>query len=202
MNQARRHFWTGVALIFGAYYYFLIFAQFAFLNLVNESHPSEATLRLVMGIMAVGGLVGSVLVPILRESVGKSTLLRFAFGGCAATLAVNWLPSAGYFSVAFFIGLFLGVATVGIASSLRAFFGSTNWAMGTALGTGLAYTAVNIPVAFQANPRTQTFTAAAVSLFCTSSRTGVGAGKQCARRSGTSACASGHRDGAVGASGH
>ena len=136
MNQARRHFWTGVALIFGAYYYFLIFAQFAFLNLVNESHPSEATLRLVMGIMAVGGLVGSVLVPILRESVGKSTLLRFAFGGCAATLAVNWLPSAGYFSVAFFIGLFLGVATVGIASSLRAFFGSTNWAMGTALGTG------------------------------------------------------------------
>jgi cytochrome c oxidase cbb3-type subunit 2 len=43
-------------------------------------------------------------------------------------------------------------------------FAESNWAMGSALGTGLAYAAANLPFIFQAQPRVQALCAAAVSL--------------------------------------
>lgn len=159
MNGAPRNFGSGVFLVFAVYFYFLIFAQFAFLELVRQSGRSAVQLKEVMAAMAAGGLLGSALVPALASRLELRSLLRAGLAGCAATLVVLALPPGALIVAAFLIGLSLGTATVSLAASLPALF-PKDWAMGTALGTGLAYAAANLPALFQASPAVQAICAA------------------------------------------
>ena len=64
MTPGKKHFLAGVLLIFATYFYFLIFAQFAFLELTRTTNNSELHLQRMMAAMALGGLGGSFIVPI------------------------------------------------------------------------------------------------------------------------------------------
>src|SRR6478672_2859851 len=55
--------WQGVCLVAITYVYFLIFAQFAFINRLSELGILGAHLKAVMGAMAFGGILFSLLTP-------------------------------------------------------------------------------------------------------------------------------------------
>lgn len=164
MKRPGENFWRGVFLIFATYFYFLIFAQFGFLELIRQDaqNASPGRLKLVMGMMALGGLAGSVTVPLVCARFRMDALLRAGLAGCAATALVLVLPAGAHPWIAFAIGAALGVATVSLAASLRTIFPGS-WALGAALGTGCAYTAANVPAIFQGTPEFHTLSAALVA---------------------------------------
>jgi mono/diheme cytochrome c family protein len=165
MNRDRINFVRGVFLIFATYFYFLICAQFAFLELVRHINPAESYVQKIMAAMATGGLLGSFLVPyLLRRNFGAAALLRGGFAGSALAGFLAVLGASPMSVMATLIGLSVGLTTVTLATSLGSLFTIRNWAVGSALGTGLAYTAANIPLIFQSRPQIQTLCASVVAL--------------------------------------
>ena len=60
MSDAKpANIWFGVVAVAATYAYFLLFAEFAFLALVRADGAGEASLRVVMGALAAGGITGS-----------------------------------------------------------------------------------------------------------------------------------------------
>jgi hypothetical protein len=164
MKIQRASFFRGVCLIFGTYFYFLIFAQFAFVEIVRKVDPTEPHVQKILTAMAAGGLAGSGLIPILlRREYIVPYLLRTGFIGCAFAGILIYFKIASLIMSSVLIGFTLGITTVTLATSLRHFFSSSNWAFGSALGTGLAYVAANVPFIFQATPEVQTLWAIAIS---------------------------------------
>jgi cytochrome c oxidase cbb3-type subunit 2 len=86
--EKRQEGWRGVTLVAITYVYFLIFAQFAFLKRLAEIGIAGNYLKMVMGAMAAGGILASLLAP---RIVGASAQrrLQIAFSACA--LAAAWL---------------------------------------------------------------------------------------------------------------
>ncbi|HEX7861191.1 MAG TPA: cbb3-type cytochrome c oxidase subunit II [Verrucomicrobiae bacterium] len=162
MNSSRRQFTAGVLLIFAVYFYFLIFAQFAFLELVRAVDNSEVHIKTVMAAMAIGGLAGSFTVPLFSTAQLRN-VLRIAFLGCSLVAVAAPLLHSYFELTGLVIGLCVGIVTVGVASTLRGIFSPHSWPWGIAFGTGLAYFACNVPLIFQSTPQWQARAAAAVS---------------------------------------
>ena len=163
MTPGKKHFLAGVLLIFATYFYFLIFAQFAFLELTRTTNNSELHLQRMMAAMALGGLGGSFIVPITPRRK-RDILLRLALlGASGSAFAAAAHVHATLLSLC--IGVFVGIITVGVATTLRSLFDTENWPWGAALGTGLAYFACNIPVIFESSAVAQAVTAAVVTLI-------------------------------------
>ena len=160
---------AGVLLIFATYFYFLIFAQFAFLELVQSGENSEGELRVVMAFMAFGGVAGSFAIPAFRSIVPPSTWLRLGLLGCGISAFLPFF-SAPPNIMALIAGLSLGILTVSLASSLPSLFEHSNWGLAAGAGTGAAYCACNVPAVFQAPPEIQ---AVAAGLVCVISATAV-----------------------------
>lgn len=163
----------GILLIFAAYFYFLIFAQFAFLEMGRIAFGGEERLRVLMGAMAVGGLMGSVAVPLAAKRFGLSRLMRIGLIGCAATGLAAVAPARTLLFFAAAIGNSLGIVTVSLAAGLARYFTAANWSYGAALGTGLAYAAANLPFVFRGTPQFQSAVAAMIaflSLFAVARR--------------------------------
>ncbi len=162
--SAARSDWgvTGIFVVAGVYFYFLIFAQFAFLHLAEKGAGGEV-LRPVMAVMGGSGLLGSFLAPWLLRRLGPRRLARIALLVCAmvgwsATRAVG----AGlFFAVAAGIGGALGMLTVTCAARLGTFFGTKRLGLKAGLATGLAYGVANLPVVFSASPASQAWMASA-----------------------------------------
>ena len=162
MSFTRRHFAAGVLLIFAVYFYFLIFAQFAFLELARTWDSSERHIKTVMAAMAIGGLAGSFTVPVFGAAQMRN-LLRIAFLGCGIVAAAASMVHSHFELTGLVIGLFVGIVTVGVAVMLRGIFAPQSWPWGIALGTGLAYFACNVPFIFQSPPQSQATAAAVIS---------------------------------------
>ena len=146
----------GILLVTGVYFYFLLFAQFAFLHLVEAAAGGKA-LRPIMGVMGGAGLAGSFLAPWLLRRLGTRRLAAIGLLGCAiaggaATLAAG---ACLFFIVAAGIGLSLGLLTVTCAARLGSFFGIERLGLKAGIATGLAYALSNLPFIFSAAPRTQ-----------------------------------------------
>lgn len=146
--------WRAAGLVAATYVYFLIFAEFAFIELARPVTGDGTPLRAVMGALAAGGIAGSVL-GARRAGPG----LRRWFLGCAlaAGLAVV-APGAGVAGLggaAAAVGLALGGATVKLASGLRALAGASRLGWAAGLGTGAAYAICNLPVVFEATAPAQ-----------------------------------------------
>lgn len=169
MNSgAKGSAWRGPALVAATYVYFLLFAEFAFLELARPVAGDGARLRLVMGALGAAGVAGSLL--------GARFFKREAWGrrlggwliGCAVAAGVA--PFAPRFGVAALaavaagVGLSLGGATVALAAGLRAITGLGRLGLAAGLGTGAAYAFCNLPGVFLASPVAQTIWAVAAVL--------------------------------------
>ena len=154
--------WQGVGLIALTYIYFLIFAQFGFLKRLAELGVAENQLKPIMGAMAFGGIVMSLLAPRLENFHSPSRRLQFAFAGCAAGAVLTLLPMnlIGALAVSFVIGAALGVLTVTLVSHLKRWMGETQSLLKVGLGVGLAYFVCNYPPLFQATPSVMAITSA------------------------------------------
>ena len=149
--------WRGVCLIALTYVYFLIFAQFAFLNRLAEIGIADTHLQTVMGAMALGGIAFSLLAGRLTSLLQAPGRLRVSLAACCVAALSMHLP-LGFGSsviVAFVIGSALGSLTVTLVSSLDLWLGNSNRLLKVGLGTGIGYLLCNVPWVFTATPMRQ-----------------------------------------------
>lgn len=160
--------WRGVVLVTATYFYFLIFAQFGFLKRLNALGLSDAHLKAVMAVMAIGGILASLLTPRKLEHVAPKLRLQLAFAGCATASLLTLLPLHLFsgMGVAALIGLSLGILTVTLVTHLPAWIGDQHSLLKIALGTGIGYFLSNIPGLFSASAHVIAFVAAAATAIC------------------------------------
>lgn len=169
---------AGAAAIAAAYIYFLIYAQFAFLELLQRSNPQPEALDQVMASMGVSGLLGSIISAFLLRRVSAAAVLRAGFAACAvlSPLAVHAQSVEAFSLLAAMIGAGLALVTVSLAAGLRCFFPVPTLGLFCGLGTGAAYFVCNLPAVFAASASHQAFFSSFVAvggLLCT-----FAAGKQ------------------------
>ncbi len=158
--------WSAVAAIAATYVYFLIFAEFAFIELARTAAPTTPELRQLMTGLGAGGVVGAAGAVWWLRRIERRRLLAICFGGCAAAagLAAAVGAKAGYAAAAAAVGLALGGLTVTLSTCLRAATAGRGLGLAIGLGTGAAYALCNVPAVFAASPRAQTLGAAVVAL--------------------------------------
>ena len=158
--------WRGAALVSIVYVYFLLFAQFGFLQGLAGVGIQGGGLRLVMGAMAAGGILASLLAPRLAPGSAPRRKLQGAFLGCAlaACLSTFRLSEVAGVTVSLLIGIALGLLTVTLVTHLRLWIGARPL-LHAGLGTGVGYLICNYPPLFDASPRTQAVVSAAACLL-------------------------------------
>ena len=133
-----------VAAVYG---YFLIFAQFSFVELLRAGGVGSGGEKLLLGLMAIAGIGGGFLTA-WRGPSSKWIRGSLVVAGLAAVLSTTSPGMAGFAMAALMTGMALGVATVGLAALLPAWCG-LGW---LGLGTGLAYAGCNLPWIFTSAP--------------------------------------------------
>lgn len=159
---------AGAGMVAGIYGYFLLFSQFAFLEIVTHELEVESRIKLVLSLMALGGIVGSILVARRKSSAWLpygliACLIASAGSGLATGMVALMLLSC-------LMGLGLGVATVSLAASLPQWFSSQNGCWWVGCGTGAGYALCNVPSIFQATPPTQAWISCGFVLLALLSR--------------------------------
>jgi len=154
--------WRGVSLVAITYVYFLIFAQFAFLNRLAQLGIADAHLKTVMAAMAFGGMLFSLLSTVTPFVDAPRLCLQFALFTCgsAAVFTLVQLDPLASVALSFVIGAGLGLLTVTLVSNLRLWLGTGDGLLKVGLGTGLGYFLCNLPPLFTAAPGVQAITAA------------------------------------------
>jgi hypothetical protein len=160
-----RRSWIAAVIAVGAtYFYFLIFAEFAFLELAHAVAPRESQLRWVMASLGAGGVSGAAMTAgWFRRHRGRALLtwlLRACAVSAAAVLAVKTF--VGILVAGAVVGFALGGLTVALAASLRAATSGMNLGLAVGVGTGLAYGMCNLPWLFRAPAADQALLAATV----------------------------------------
>jgi len=152
-----------VAALAASYIYFLLFAEFAFLELARQREGSGPPLRMIMSLLGFGGLVGSGLSAWVQRRGGWTYALQLGFLSCGAAALCSLLPSnAAVLGAAGWIGVSAGWLTVELATRLESFTGPARLGWVCGLGTGFAYAFSNLPMVFTASPRTQAWVSAAI----------------------------------------
>ena len=152
-GEGGKIFFAAVVMIAATYGYFLIFAQFAFLELLTEAVGADG-LRGAMGAMGAGGVAGSLLAAWRFRAEGYVWALRGGAGVCGVSAVMG--ASVGSAAV---IGLGLGWLTVTLVAGLRGVTGGKRLGVVVGTGTGVAYALCNVPWVFQAEPRVQAWVA-------------------------------------------
>jgi cbb3-type cytochrome oxidase cytochrome c subunit len=165
-GNLRQSGWRGASLVAITYVYFLIFAQFAFLNRLASLGVAGTNLKTVMAAMAAGGILFSLVAP--RLSIWPSPNLRLRIGllvtGAAAILSLLPLGLAASLVVSFLIGSGLALLTVTLVTHLRQWTGNRHPLVLVGLGTGTAYLVCNFPPFFTASPKVQSLIAGLLCL--------------------------------------
>lgn len=162
-DVSRHVSWVSALLAVAAtYFFFLIFAEFAFLTHVATHLRETSQLRWIMLGLGAGGMSGAILAARVSDG-NRGTALKLGFIGCAiaagGSLVASSLPQ--FLAAGFAIGLSLGWLTVTLAASLRVATGGTRLGLCIGGGTGLAYAGCNIPAVFHAPPHVQALLAVA-----------------------------------------
>ncbi|MBL9216165.1 MAG: cbb3-type cytochrome c oxidase subunit II [Opitutaceae bacterium] len=149
-----RSFGSAITAVAATYVYFLIFAQFGFLEGVTAGGSAADMLKPVMTVMGLAGIGGSVLAGSRWTAGSPRGWLTAGFGMCAvaAGLTLAGPGKAGFFAAALLIGLGTGIATVVLAGLLLRAVGHARLGGVIGLGTGLAYGFCNVPAVFAAGP--------------------------------------------------
>jgi cytochrome c oxidase cbb3-type subunit 2 len=157
--------WQGASLVAITYVYFLIFAQFAFLQRLAILGVAGTHLTAVLAAMAAGGILLSLLTPrlILWPSPNLRLRVGLCVSGAAAFLSLFPLGPVVSMAVSFLIGAGLGLHTVTLVTHLRQWTGNRNPLLLVGMGTGVGYLICNLPVLFTASAGVQ---AATAGLLC------------------------------------
>ncbi len=164
-SSRRSAFLAAVVAIAATYGYFLVFAEFALLELARPLFGDEFALRPLLTVLGASGVAGGFLAARQFQLARFCRGLAAGFAGCAmsaiAALAVGrpgmWVVVAG-------VGLSLGWTTVTLSSGLRAVVGVRRLGLCCGLGTGLAYALANLPAVFATTPAFQTSAAIGFAL--------------------------------------
>ena len=154
-----------VALVATTYVYFLIFAEFALLQLATPLSPVSG--RIVLAALGIGGISGSLLAGRMYNPVRHRTQLIVGYFFCAAAAAICLLGQKQSIPLtlgAMSTGLALGWLTVILASALSILAPSGRMGLVCGLGTGIAYSVCNIPALFGASAQVQTTTAISAAM--------------------------------------
>lgn len=142
-----------VAVIAATYVFFLLFAEFALLHLMEARAAGPATLRLGLACLGGGGVLGSVLAArFAGRSPASAIILGFLACGAAAVLAAFQTAPLPLELIAALTGLGLGWLTVNVAANLHRLLAGAPLGLCTGTGTGLAYAFCNIPAVFTSSP--------------------------------------------------
>ncbi len=141
-----------VAAVYG---YFLIFAQFSFVELLRGADVAVAEEKMLLGGMAVAGIAGGFL-SAWRGVSPRIARIALGVAGVIAALAPMVSNVVGFAGIAMMTGVALGVATVCLSALLPAWCGVA-W---VGLGTGLGYALCNVPAVFLQPPSGQAWIAA------------------------------------------
>lgn len=160
--------WRGIVLVASTYTYFLIFAQFGFLERLNDLGLSAAHLKAVMAAMAVGGILASLATAWYRPESSPVRRLQGSLLGSAGAALLTLLPLglAGALGVAALIGVSLGALTVTLVTHLPRWMGGRQPLVKIALGTGAAYFISNIPALFTASSNVIAITVSVLVAAC------------------------------------
>lgn len=143
-----------MVLVSITYIYFLIFAQFAFLDRLALLGIAATSLKIVMAAMAMSGIAFSLATSRVRWLLAPSRALRFSLTACGVAALCSTLPLnlSGAISDAALIGAGLGVLTVTLVANLREWMGQSLPLLKVGIGTGLGYFLCNVPAIFTASP--------------------------------------------------
>lgn len=141
---------SSALLVAGVYAYFLLFSQFAFLEVVQASGLGEMRIKSILGLMALGGVAGAY----VTQRWQKTLMLRYGLIGCmaAAALVLQRQDMLALYAVSLVMGLSLGVVTVALAALLPQWLPRAQGCVSVGFGTGLGYALCNVPALFLATP--------------------------------------------------
>jgi len=138
------------AVVAMVYAHFLIFAQFAWVELMRAAGGTAASEKIALGTMAAAGIAAGFL--IARRNTGPFVLqLSFLAAALSAALApwASSMPLA--VGISLLTGASIGAMTITLATLLPRWCGLA-W---TGLGTGLGYAICNLPPVFLSSPSQQ-----------------------------------------------
>jgi mono/diheme cytochrome c family protein len=147
---------AGVSAIASIYIYFLIFAEFAFIEHARQTNPEVnlPALMLALGLAGIGGSFAGA--RWFRSEIGPRNL-ALGYLSCAAAAGLNLvgggMPVAVFAALA--VGGSLAWSTVTLSLCLRPTLHLKKLGTWCGLGTGLAYAFCNQPLVFTASPTTQ-----------------------------------------------
>lgn len=157
--------WVAGIVVGATCFYFLIFAEFALLELATPLLAEEPwRLRGLLLALAAGGVLGSLGAARRFNLFRWQQQLSWALRGCAlgAALALAVPSWPGLLAAAGLSGLSLGALTVILATGLRPTIGTAKLGLVIGGGTGGAYALSNVPWVFAATAQNQTVMAALV----------------------------------------
>ncbi|MBI2511861.1 MAG: hypothetical protein HYV96_07780 [Opitutae bacterium] len=153
--------WFGAVLAVAAtYVFFLIFAQFGFLKVVQTVLGEQGRLlKPIMAAMGLAGLGGSAWAAFrfVENHAQRRMVGLFATCGAAAGLSLVANSAALLFVVAVLTGFGTGGLTVTLAGILRRVTGGDRLGTAVGFGTGAAYAFCNLPFVFNAGREAQAF---------------------------------------------
>lgn len=161
-----------VLLVGATYIYFLLFAQFGFLQGVRTAGLDATAVQLVLGVMAVGGVTASLLTPLGIARLGHSTTLitglliaAASAAGVGTSLASDQGSPVFFVLAAAGIGVGVGFTTVALAADLRRLTQARHTGAIVGSGTGLAYFVCNIPALYGGTPGLKAWAVAVMALL-------------------------------------
>jgi cytochrome c oxidase cbb3-type subunit 2 len=151
MNRSIR----AAGVIAAVYGYFLIFAQFAWIELMRDAGGNPLTEKVALGSMALAGAAFGFLAA-RRGASARGLRLSFSVAALAAALSpfATGLPS--FLAISLVTGASIGWMTVTLAPLLPRWC-SLPW---LGLGTGLGYAICNLPMVFMATHAQQAWAGA------------------------------------------
>lgn len=162
----RERYLPGILAVAATYAFFLLFAQFAFLDILRLRLGGEREVEGALAAMGFSGLAASLGAARLLRRVAARRLLASGFAACAAStlvaLAAYGRPALTAAAVA--IGVSTAAVTVALAVNLRCLVPGRRFGVTVGTGTGLAYLFCNLPAVFEGSPAFQGALAAGVCL--------------------------------------
>lgn len=155
MNRGSIRAAITVAAVYG---YFLLFAQFAFVELLRGAGTGRVMEMAALGAMAVAAIAAG-FVTAARGATPAWIRLAMAVAGVAAALGASATNHLTAIIIASTSGAALGVATVTLGAWLPAWC-SVVW---VGVGTGLGYALCNVPAVFLLDPARQAWVAAGLA---------------------------------------
>ncbi len=147
---------AAILAIAATYGFFLLFGEFALLELAKPLFGGERALRPLLAVLGAGGVAGSLLAAWRFDLRRFRGALAGGFAACAVSAAVSLSGGRpGLWFAAGATGLSLGWTTVTLSAGLRAVAGARRLGLWCGLGTGLAYAVGNLPAVFEATPQAQ-----------------------------------------------